>query len=716
MKILVLDLETTVVRKDGRIDNSPKNPLNKAVMAQYGWLGETTVDLVEIEVFFHNQCIEPDSGDQLQEYLKEADLLVIHNAKFDVEWLLEMGFLVPDKIYCTMIAEFVLSKARRLPISLKETAIRRKTDSYKKSDLVDDKFKSGMCFSEINLNDVAEYGIADVKTCGEIYLSQMQSFEKEHNRSLLSVIKQMNDMLMFLCDIELNGTQIDMSVLEEVEKEFEAERQTLTKNLNDIVLEVMGDTPINLDSGADMTKVIFSREVKNREAHIQTFNIGTNEAGKALMAPRMTPKQFTNAVRATTQVVYRTKAVQCPDCKGVGSIQKYKVKTKTKLGKKYRVQGEPYKNRTNCKTCKASGAIYMPTGEVAGLKLSPQNPNDASILGFKTDKNSIKRLIKQADRKGNEKAVQFLTMLTRLNAVSTYLNSFVAGIKRGVRENGLLHANFNQCIAATGRLSSGGGMSPNLQNQPKRGFPVRKAFISRFEGGTFLEADYSGLEFRVCVELSRDSQGLSDILKGKDIHRQTASIIGRKPPEEVTKEERQKAKAYTFLPLFGGTGAGEAEHIRAYFSQFYEVYQGIYSWHQRLMDGALRNGIVETPSGRQYYWPSVVRVKKDRVSNATQILNYPVQGFAADIVQLACIRARRKFRELSLKSKLILTVHDSICVDVYPDELVDVRSALTWAMTGVNEEAQRRWNYNMVVPLEIEISGGNNWLDQKEYA
>ena len=81
MKILVLDLETTVVRKDGRIDNSPKNPLNKAVMAQYGWLGETTVDHVEIEVFYHNQCLVPDSGDQLQEYLKEADLLVIHNAK-----------------------------------------------------------------------------------------------------------------------------------------------------------------------------------------------------------------------------------------------------------------------------------------------------------------------------------------------------------------------------------------------------------------------------------------------------------------------------------------------------------------------------------------------------------------------------------------------------------------------------------------------------------
>ncbi len=716
MNTLVLDLETTVVRKDGRIDNSPKNPLNRVIMAQYGWLGKETVDHVCVDVFYHEDCIEPDGTTLLEEYLDKADLLVIHNAKFDVEWLLEMNFKIPDKIFCTMIAEYVLSKGRRLPISLKETALRRKTVSYKKSDLIDDKFKSGMCFSQIPLNDVAEYGIADVKTCGEIYLSQMQDFKQSHNSSLLTVLDHMNEMLMFLCDIELNGTQIDMDVLYEVEKKFEEERRNLTVGLNDILRDIMGDTPINLDSGADMTKAIFSRSVKNREAHIQTFNIGTNAAGKSLMAPRMSPKEFARAVRATTEVIYKTTAIQCPDCHGVGSIRKFKVKTKIKNGKKYRVQGDPYKNRTNCKTCKGLGAIYSSTGEVAGLKLSPEYPRDASILGFKTDKNSILRLIKQAERKDNERAVQFLTMLTRLNAVSTYLNSFVAGIKRGVRKDGLLHANFNQCIASTGRLSSGGGMSPNLQNQPKRGFPVRKAFISRFEGGTFLEADYSGLEFRVCVELSRDSQGLRDILEGKDIHRQTASIINRKSPEEVTKDERQRAKAFTFLPLFGGTGMGEAEHIREYFRRFYEVYEGIYSWHQSLMNGALYNGIVQTPSGRQYYWPSVTRIKKDRVTNATQILNYPVQGFAADIVQLACIRARKKFAQDCLKSKLILTVHDSICVDVYPNELGDVKEALTWAMTGVNEESQKRWNYSMVVPLDIEISGGNNWLDQKEYA
>lgn len=716
MNVLILDAETTVERVDGRIDGSPKNPRNKMVMCQYGWMGLWTVDTVHVDTFYHKECTEPANTDRLIKHLTHADVLVCHNAKFDVEWLMEMGLPIPPKIYCTMIGEYVLARGRRNELSLKKTALRRKTKSFKKSDLIDEKFKAGMCFSEIPLDDVIEYGIADVMACGEIYHAQLQDFKKEGNESLLTVTDFMNQMLEFLCEIEMNGVKIDLDVLDTVEKEFRAEKDALTTRLNEIVVEVMGDTPINLQSGADMTMVIYSRKVKNRDAHIQTFNIGTNEAGKSLMPPRMTQKQFVNAVRTTTEVVQRTIAVQCPDCSGVGSTQKFKQVTKVRQGKKYRMQGDPYKNRTNCKVCKASGAIYRATGVVAGLKLNPSLPRDASILGFKTDKGSIQTLVKQAEAKGNAEAAEFLTKLSRLNAVSTYLDSFVAGVKRGTRETSMLHANFNQCIASTGRLSSGGGMSPNLQNQPKRGFPVRKAIVSRFKDGLILESDYSGLEMRVACELSRDAQGIADILEGKDIHRQTASIIYQKDASEVTKDERQLSKAFSFLPLFGGTSYGHPPHIAAYLDGFYKIYEGIYGWHQNLMTGTLKDGTVRTPSGRQYFWPNVIRTKNNRVSNSTQILNYPVQGFAADLVQLACIRALRLIKHQELKSKLILTVHDSICVDTHPDELEEVKALLTEAMTGVHKETKKRWNYDMVVPLEIEISGGNNWLDQEEYA
>ena len=717
LNILVLDLETTVERIDGRIDNSPKNPSNRCVSAHYGWLGETTVDFVKNDIFFHNECVKPDGRGCLEEYLAKADVLVCHNAKFDVAWLMEMGFKIPAVIRCTLINEYVLAKGARMRLGLKYTAIRRSTLSFKKSDLVDENFKAGIGFEAMPLDEVIEYAEADVRTCGEIYLAQQLDFQKEHNQSLTTVIDFMNEMLLFLVEIEMNGTKIDLDVLTKVKIEFEAEKQDLTTRLTSIVESVMGDTPINLNSGRDMTSVVYSRRLIDRDIHQKTFNIGTNDAGKSLMPPRMTASQFSDAVRACTVVVQRTTAICCPECSGVGTIQKYKVKTKLKNGKKWRVQGDPYKNRTKCTTCKGAGALYQPTGQTAGLKMVPYGPMDASINGFKTDKITLKKLIKQAETKGNDIAVEFLTKSSRLSAISTYLDSFVAGIERGTRASGFLHPNFNQCVASTGRLSSGGGMSPNLQNQPKRGFPVRACIVSRFEAGEILEIDYSQLEFRTSIELSRDSQGLADILEGKDIHKQTASIILQKNLSDVTKEERQVfGKPNTFLPLFGGTGHGMLPHEKAYFVRFGEIYKGVAAWHQSLMTGTLKNGIVQTPSGRQYFWPNVVRTRNNRVTNSTQILNYPVQGFSADLVQLACIRALRLFREHKLKSKLILTVHDSIVSDTHPDEIDIVKKLLTEATTKVGEDSEKLFGYNLVVPLDVEISHGKNWLEQVEYA
>ena len=711
--ILVLDLETTVERIEGRIDNSPYNPSNRIVSAHFGWLGWDDVDDYQCPVYYHVEQTQSDSTESLREALQKARLLVCHNAKFDVSWLLEAGFDVPEIVYCTMIGEYLLSKAQRKPLSLKACAERRGLRNQKKSDLIDHWFRDGVDFCEMPLATMLEYAEADVRTTAELYLAQMDDFDAQENKSLITARDQMNEMLVFLVELERNGCAIDLAALDTVEKEFRAEKVALTTRLTEIVEQVMGDTPINLNSGDDMTKVVYSREVIDKAIHKQTWNIGTNDAGKSLMPPRMSPNQFSDAVRATTRVLQKTHAVCCSNCNGFGSTQKFKVKTKIKRGKKYLIQTEePYKNRTKCKTCGGLGAIYQPTGETAGLRMIPTGPSYASAGGFKTDKETIQTLIGVATRKRKPVAVEFLTKLSRLSAVSVYLDSFVAGLKRGTRKNGILHANFNQCIASTGRLSSS---NPNAQNWPKRGFPVRRAIVSRFDDGLLLEADYSGLEFRTCVELSRDSQGLADILEGKDIHAQSASIILQKPANEITKEERQvSGKPNTFLPLFGGTGAGMEPHVKAYFGKFYEIYRGIEAWHNSLMTGTLKNGIVQTPSGRQYFWPNVVRTRGNRVSHSTQILNYPVQGFSADMVQLACIRALRFFRQANLRSKLILTVHDSIVVDTHPDEVEQVKSILVEAMTRIDEEMVTRFGYKCVVPFDIEISAGKNWLDQEE--
>ena len=711
MRVLVLDLETTVNKIDGKIDNSPFNPQNKCVSAHFGFIGWDTVGEVTNLVFHHNEIETPDSRKALEHALEQADLLVAHNAKFDVAWLIAMGFDIPEKVFCTMLCEYVLAKGQRQELSLKDTAERRDV-TRKKSDLVDELFKSGTGFEAMPLDTVLEYAEADVISCAEIYLAQQNDLAHESNQSLKETIKLINEMLLFLVEIESNGIKVDLDVLAEIKEEFLAEQAELTKRLEEIVEQVMGDTVINLNSGQDMTRVVYSREVIDRADHQQVWNIGTDSNNKPLFPPRMNRSQFNAAVRATTRVVYKTNAVCCDACDGRAYIQKYKQKTRQKNGKKYRVQGEPYKNLSKCPSCAGVGAFYRPNGKVAGLRLNPTMPSDASINGFKTDKVTIQRLISQAEAKGNDTAVEFLTKSSRLNAVSVYLDSFVKGFENWTRADGILHTNFTQHVTATGRLSS---TSPNMQNAPKRGFPVRKAVVSRFENGTIVEADFSSVEFVLAGELSRDPQIISDVKTGKDLHKQTASIIYQCSEDEVTKDRRQASKKFSFAPIYGGLGAGEADHVRSYFSTFFEIYEGLGAYHRRLADGVLKNGIVQIPSGRQFFWPNVVRKRGGRTSHYTQIVNYPVQSSAADLMLLSCVRALRKFRELKLRSKLILTVHDSIVSDVYPGELEKVKEALTWAMVDVTKEAEQRWNYTFALPLEIEISGGKNWLDQVEY-
>lgn len=702
-RVTVFDLETYVQLlgdKRDKTDNSPFNKSNKCVGVWWLVIEDGEIGKVRRSVWNHDEQDKPDSREAFQQALDSADLIVAHNAKFDVIWLLEMGFKIPEKIWCTMIGEYIFSRSQRILLSLKETAERRDV-TRKKSDLVDKMFKEGIGFEKMPLDIVDEYAAADVQSCAEIYLQQISDLQQPENSGLKPVFTLMNQNLEFLSEIERNGVAIDRAALEVVEKDFTEERDQLIERLKEIAAEVLGDRPFNLNSGPDQTAIVYGREVVDRKLHARMFNIGVGSNGKKLPIPRMKTSEFNAAVRGTTVVLKRTIAECCPSCNGSG--RQYRVTKK----------GEPYKNQPRCKTCEGSGAIYLDTGTTAGLRLVPKDPTYASINGFKVDKDIIKKLISQARLKNNLLAVEYLEKMSRLNAVNTYINSFINGIKTWTREDGILHPNFNQTVARTARLSS---TNPNFQNQPKSNkFPVRKCVVSRFENGQVCEIDFSGLEFRVAGQLSQDRQIMDDISSGKDVHKQTATIINQIPEERVTKQLRSEAKAYTFAPLYGGMGLAEEAHIRAYFQEYFNIYKGLKVWHRSLMDGVLQDGLVRTPSGREFFFPNVKRQKNGRVTNATSIVNYPVQSFATgDIVPLSCIRALRYFREHNLKSKLILTVHDSIVVDVFPDEMGKVKEGLTWAMEGVHSEIKERFDYTFTIPLDTEIEAGKNWMEMVE--
>ena len=189
----------------------------------------------------------------------------------------------------------------------------------------------------------------------------------------------------------------------------------------------------------------------------------------------------------------------------------------------------------------------------------------------------------------------------------------------------------------------------------------------------------------------------------------TAKIIS----EAGQPTSRQEAKAHTFAPLYGATGFGRTTAEATYYKQFTEKYKGIASWHSRLATEVLNTGKITTPSGRQFSFPDVRRKRDGSVTYFTQIKNYPVQSFAtADIVPLILLEIDKKLTKL--KSCIVNTVHDSIVIDVHPDEKQDVIQILSGINNSMKNIIDSQFKIDFNVPLLLEAKIGNNWLDTKD--
>ena len=291
--------------------------------------------------------------------------------------------------------------------------------------------------------------------------------------SLLPTIKLTNEVCQVITDIERAGLKIDEQVLDEVHEEFRQELLELDEWLQTKVREVVGDTPINLGSPDDKSKLIYSRAVKNKHLWKQVFNIRKDpKTGKNAYRFNLKRGMLQRKISEHSTVLRKTRAKQCPKCKGWGKY--FKV----------RKDGAFYKKPTKCSACEGEGVIYIKEKKIAGFKVIPTNINQTTANGFKTDKHDLKKI---ADNVGGEVA-EFLHKLVRRGAVKNYISTFAEGIKRGLMDGGFIHFKLNQINTATGRLSSS---DPNFQNMPKGGkFPIRRAVVSRFEGGHILEGDY----------------------------------------------------------------------------------------------------------------------------------------------------------------------------------------------------------------------------------
>ena len=291
-------------------------------------------------------------------------------------------------------------------------------------------------------------------------------------------------------------------------------------------------------------------------------------------------------------------------------------------------------------------------------------------------------------------------------------STYVDALPRMVNpRSGLIHSNFNQARAATGRLSS---ENPNLQNIPiknEAGREIRKAFIPRGEDYTLLAADYSQIELRIIAEISKDKYMLEAFLAGQDFHRATAARVYEVDYDSVTAEQRRNAKTVNFSIIYGAGATNLSRQLgikrteaTSLIENYFKQFSGLRQYMDDSINQARTTGYVNTLLGRKRLLRDINSRNGLARSNAERMaINTPIQGTAADMIKLAMIDIHDYLQSNKLKTKMIMQVHDELVFDAHKDELDQIRPII--------KEKMQNAITGLKVPILVEMDLGNNWLE-----
>ncbi len=331
--------------------------------------------------------------------------------------------------------------------------------------------------------------------------------------------------------------------------------------------------------------------------------------------------------------------------------------------------------------------------------------------GLKKTKTGISTAASELDKlEGRHPIIPFISQYRELTKLqSTYI---VALPKMVSKVDKRIHTNFNQTIAATGRLSS---INPNLQNIPIRteiGREIRQAFIAD-KGNKLVSADYSQIELRLAAHISEDPVMVKSFKNGEDIHTATAAKINKIPLEQVNKDERRKAKEVNFGVIYGLGSVGLAQRTgisrdeaKDFIAKYFDLYKGVKNYIEGTKMEVRDVGYVETLFGRRRYLPEINSTMPQLVAQAERMaVNMPLQGSAADIIKLAMIELAVRLPEISPKSKMLLQVHDELVFEMPEKEVTKVAKEVKVIMEGVTK---------LKVPLVVDVKFGDNWSEMEE--
>lgn len=290
-------------------------------------------------------------------------------------------------------------------------------------------------------------------------------------------------------------------------------------------------------------------------------------------------------------------------------------------------------------------------------------------------------------------------------------NTYVDALPNQIdRKTGRIHTTYSQAVAATGRLSS---INPNLQNIPmrtERGRQIRKAFVARDENYLIVSADYSQIELRIIAALSNDESMIESFRNEEDIHAATAAKIYGIPLNEVTRTQRNDAKAVNFGIIYGQGAFTLADQLNKSRAEAKELIDNYYKTFPKLkefiagqMELAREQGYVETILGRRRYLKNINSQNAVvRAGDERNAVNAPIQGSAADIIKIAMINIYKILNDGYYKSKMLLQVHDELVFDIHQEELAVLKPKIKHEM----EHA-----FTLSVPLIVEMGEGRNWLE-----
>lgn len=290
---------------------------------------------------------------------------------------------------------------------------------------------------------------------------------------------------------------------------------------------------------------------------------------------------------------------------------------------------------------------------------------------------------------------------------STYVDALPSLIKD---KTGRVHTSYNQTIAATGRLSS---VNPNLQNIPIRteiGREMRRAFKPAKKDTVILSADYSQIELRIMAHLSGDEKMRESFERDLDIHQATAAQIFNVELEEVTADQRRKAKEINFGIIYGMSKYGLSNRLEltvqeaeSFIFEYFATYPKIQEFMQKTIQFASQNGYVVTMKNRRRYLPQISSTNRQlREFGERTSINTPIQGSAADLIKIAMINVHNTINENGLKSKMILQVHDELVFEVPKNEIEEIKKLVKDKM----ESAMK-----LSVPIKVDMETGENWLE-----